>query len=78
MKDFCAQITELIEKLQNELSDLKEAVDDLKRPTPKEIEWDAEEKSKVVGAAESLQGALANVICRLEEARRVSERRKTL
>ena len=66
---FVHQITELIEKLQDELPDLKEAIDDLKRPTPKEIEWDAEEKSKVVAAAESLQGTLANVICRLEDAK---------
>ena len=66
---FVHQITELIEKLQGELSDLKEAIDDLKRPTPKEIEWDAEEKSKVIEAAESLQGTLANVMCQLEQAK---------
>ena len=66
---FVHQITELIEKLQGELSDLKEAIDDLKRPTPKEIGWDAEEKSKVIEAAESLQGTLANVICQLEQAK---------
>ena len=67
-KEFLCQITELIGKLQNEYSDLKEAVDDLKRPIPNEIEWDSGEKSKVVKAAESLQDTLANVIGRLQEA----------
>ena len=65
---FVNQITELIGKLQNEYSDLKEAVDDLNRPIPNEIEWDSGEKSKVVKAAELLQDTLANVICRLQEA----------
>ena len=66
---FVRQITELIEKLQSELSDLKETIENLKRPTPKGIEWDAEEKSKVIGAAESLQDTLANIICQLEQAK---------
>ena len=73
---FVRQITELIEKLQGELSDLKEAIDDLKRPTPKEIEWDEEEKSKVIGAAESLQDTLANVICQLEQARALLKKKR--
>ena len=68
-KGLVHQITELIEKLQGELSNLEEAIDDLKRPTPKEIEWDAEEKSKVIETAESLQGTLASVICQLEQAK---------
>ena len=68
-KGFVHQITELIEKLQSELSDLKEAIDDLKQPIPNGIEWDEEEKSKVIGGAESLQGTLADVICQLEQAR---------
>ena len=73
---FVRQITELIEKLQGELSDLKEAIEDLKRPTPKEIEWDAEEKSKVIKAAESLQDTLANVICQLEQARALLNKKR--
>ena len=68
-KGLVHQITELIGKLNEELSNLEEAIDDLKRPTPKEIEWDEEEKSKVIEAAESLQDTLANVICQLEQAR---------
>ena len=68
-KGLVHQITELIEKLNEELSNLEEAIKDLKRPTPKAIEWDAEEKSKVIEAAESLQSTLANVICQLDQAR---------
>lgn len=67
-KEFTRQITELIEKLQDELSDLKEAIDNLKRPIPNGIEWVEEEKSKVIETAESLQSTLANVICQLEQA----------
>ena len=66
---FVHQITEWIEKLNEEFPNLEEAIKDLKRPTPKEIEWDAEEKSKVIEAAESLQGTLANVIYKLEQAK---------
>ena len=73
---FVRQITELIEKLQGELSDLKEAIEDLKRPTSNEIKWDAEEKSKVIEAAESLQDTLANVICKLEQARELLNERR--
>ena len=73
---FVRQITELIEKLQSELSDLKETIENLKRPTPKGIEWDAEEKSKVIGAAESLQDTLANVICQLEQARALLKKKR--
>ena len=73
---FVRQITELIEKLQGELSDLKEAIENLKRSTPQEIEWDAEEKSNVIGAAESLQDTLADVICQLEQARALLKRKR--
>ena len=66
---FVHQITELIEKLQGELSDLKEAIDDLKQPIPNGIEWDEVEKSKVIGAAESLQDTVASVISQLKQAR---------
>ena len=59
-KAFVHQITKWIGKLEEELPDLKEAIDDLKRPIPY-IEWDEEEKSKVIGAAESLQDALVNM-----------------
>ena len=59
-KAFAHQITEWIEKLEEELSDLKEAINDLSSPIPY-IEWSEEEKSKVVKAAESLQDALVNM-----------------
>ena len=73
---FVRQITELIEKLQDKLSDLKEAIDDLKRRIPNEIEWIEEEKSKVIEAAESLQSTLMNVICRLEQAKEFLNEKK--
>ena len=68
-KEFVRQITALIEKLNEELPSLEKAINDLECWSPNEIEWEEEEKSKVVGAAESLQGTLANVICRLEQAK---------
>ncbi len=69
-KAFVHQITKWVEKLEGELPDLKEAIDDLKRPIPY-IEWSEEEKSKVVKAAESLQDALVNIIDKFEQARKI-------
>ena len=66
---FVRQITELIEKLNEELPSLEKATDDLERWIPKGIEWAEEEKSKVMGASESLRSTLAHVICRFEQAR---------
>ena len=67
-KAFGHQITEWIEELEEKLPDLKESIDDLNRPIPY-IEWDEEEKSKVVKAAESLQDALVNMKIQLKQAR---------
>ena len=67
-KAFAHQITEWIEKLEEDIPDLKEAIDDLKRPIPY-IEWDEEEKSKVIEAAELLQDALVNMKVQLKQAR---------
>ena len=75
-KGLVHQITELIEKLSEELSNLEEAIGDLKRRIPKGIEWDSEEKSKVIEAAEALQGTLANVICKLEQAKEFLNKEK--
>ena len=69
-KAFAHQITEWIEKLEEDLPYLKEAIDDLKSPIPY-IEWDEEEKSKVIGASESLQDALVNIIDQFEQARNI-------
>ena len=66
---FVRQITELIEKLNEELPNLEKAIDDLERWIPKGIEWAEEEKSKIMGTAESLRSTLAHVICRFEQAR---------
>ena len=67
-KAFVRQITKWIEELEEKLPDLKESIDDLNRPIPY-IEWDEEEKSKVVKAAESLQDALVNMKIQLKQAR---------
>jgi len=67
-KAFVRQITKWIEELEEKLPDLKESIDDLNRPIPY-IEWDEEEKSKVVKAAESLQDALVNIKVQLKQAR---------
>ena len=66
---FVRQITEWIEKLKGEFSDFKETIDNLKHRIPNKIEWDEEEKSKVIGGAESLQDVIVNVRARLEKAR---------
>ena len=58
-----------MKNFQSELSDLKEANDDLKQPIPNGIEWDEVEKSKVIGAAQSLQDTVASVISQLKQAR---------
>ena len=74
-KAFVHQITEWIEKLEEDLPDLKEAIDDLKRPIPY-IEWDEEEKSKVIDGAKSLQDALVNIIDRFEQARKILDKQE--
>ena len=74
-KAFVHQITKWIEKLEGELPDLKEAIDDLKRPILY-IEWDEEEKSKVIGVSESLQDALVNIIDRFEQARKILDKQE--
>ena len=67
-KAFVHQITEWIEKLEEELSDLKDAINDLNSPIPY-IEWDEEEKLKVIKAAELLQDALVNMKAQLKQAK---------
>ena len=68
---FVHQITEWIEELNEELSDLKERMDNLKQSIPNEIEWDEEEKSKVIEGTESLQDALVNAKVQLEKAKKL-------
>ncbi len=75
-KAFGHQITEWIEKLEEDLPVLKEAIDDLKRPIPNEIEWDEAEKSKVIGASESLQDALVNIIDKFEQVRKILDKQE--
>ena len=65
---FVHQITKWIEKLEEELSDLKEAIHKLNSPIPY-IEWSEEEKSKVIEAGKALQEALVNMKAQLKQAR---------
>ena len=65
---FAHQITEWNVKLEEELSDLKEAINKLNSPIPY-IEWNEEEKSKVIEAAKSLQEALVNMKVQLKQTR---------
>lgn len=72
-KEFAYHISEWIEKLEGELPDLKDAIEDLKRH---EIEWSEEEKSKVVESAESLRDALVDTICKFGQGKEfLSEKR---
>ena len=59
-KAFVHQITKWIKELEEELLDLKDAINDL-NSSILYIEWDEEEKSKVIEAAESLQDVLINM-----------------
>ena len=64
---FVCQLTELIEKPKSELCDLEEAIDDIKRRIPNEIEWTEEEKAKLIEAAGLLQYTLVDTICLFEQ-----------
>ena len=66
-KAFVDQITEWIKKLEEELCNLKDAINDLNSPIPY-IEWSEEEKSKVIKAAESLQESSGNMKAQLKQA----------
>ena len=68
-KEFAHHIGEWIEKLEGELPDLKDAIKDLKRPIPNEIEWSKKEKSKVIESAELLRDALVDTISKFGQAR---------
>ena len=69
-KAFVQHITKWIEELEEKLPDLKEEIDEIKRPFPNEIEWDEEEKLKIIAASESLQDVLVNIIDKFEENRK--------
>ncbi len=68
---FVHQIDKWIEELDSKLPDLKEEIDEIRHPIPNVIEWDEEEKSKVIEAAELLQKALENIVESFEKARKI-------
>ena len=70
-KKFVSQISEWIEKTNEELSKLKDAINNLKGPTPNDIQWAEEEKCKVIRSAESLQAGLVHTIAQLEQAKKL-------
>ncbi len=67
-KAFVHQTTKWNVQLEEELSDLKEAINKLNSPIPY-IEWSEKEKSKVIEAAKTLQEALVNMKVQLKQAR---------
>ena len=68
-KKFVCQIAEWIGKISEELPELNDAISDLKRPTPNDIQWAEEDKLKVINSAESLQVSLEHTIDQLEQAK---------
>ena len=69
-KAFAHQITEWIERLEKDNLELKEAINDfLKSSVLYEIEWDEDEKLKVIEAAELLQDSLQKTIFEFKQAR---------
>ena len=65
---FACQIAEWIEKINEALPELNNAISDLKHPTPEDIKWTEEEKCKVIQSAESLQTSLVDTVFQLEQA----------
>ena len=69
---FAHQITEWIKKLERDNLELKEAINDfLKSSVLYEIEWNEDEKLKVIGAAKSLQNSLQKTILEFKQARKL-------
>ncbi len=62
-------ITDSIEKLEKELEDLNDAVDNLNKPIQKDIVWDAEKKDNVAIATKPLQDVLIKTIDQFKHAR---------
>ena len=65
---FANQITELIQESKKELPDLEEAINSIKCRISNEIEWEEDDRSRVVKAAESLQQSLFNTMDQFEQA----------
>ncbi len=66
---FVEHITDSIEKLEEELEDLNDAVDNLKKPIQKDIIWDAEKKDNLTIATKPLQDVLIKTIDQFKHAR---------
>ena len=66
---FAEHITKSIEKLEEELEDLNDAVDNLNKPIQKDIVWDAEKKDNVAIAAKPLQEVLVKTIDQFKQAK---------
>ena len=73
---FASQIAEWIENINEALPELGDAISDLKRPTPKDIQWTEEEKYKVIESAESLQTGLVDTVSQLEQAKKLLNERR--
>ncbi len=66
---FAEHITDSIEKLEEELEDLNDAVDNLNKPIQKDIVWDAAKKDNVANATKPLQDVLIKTIDQFKHAK---------
>ncbi len=66
---FAEHITESIEKLEEELEDLNDAVDNLNKPIQKDIVWDEAKKDKITNAAKPLQDTVIKTIDQFKQAK---------
>lgn len=66
---FAEHITDSIEKLEEELEDLNDAVDNLNKPIQKDIVWDAAKKDNVAIATKPLQDVLIKTIDQFKHAK---------
>ena len=73
---FANQITELIQGSKKELPDLEKAINSIKRRISDEIEWEENNRVRVIKAAESLQQSLFNTINQFEQAIRLLKHKR--
>ena len=72
---FASQIYKWIEKLNEELEDLKKYIETLKGSVPDTIRWPEKEKLKIVDAAESLQKQIISTAHLFEKIRKLLQER---
>ena len=66
---YVKHITGSIEKLEEVLTDLNEAIDNLRKPIHKDIEWDEEKKEKVADATAPLKDVVIKTIDQFKQSK---------